>query len=70
MLGLVKALLLNARYFRRIAIALERMEVLYRLELRTQGIFETDPNLKDEVEVSYGSKVTDPDNPEPWDMSR
>jgi hypothetical protein len=70
MFALIKALLLIARYYRRIALSLEHMERLKVLELRANGIYETDPAVSDEVEVSYGVKVTDPDNPHPDDMSR
>lgn len=70
MLALAKAVLLLSRSFRRIALSLERIEALYRLELQSQGIYQTDPGLKDEVEVSYGTRITDPDNPAPWDASR
>jgi hypothetical protein len=51
-----KALFLIARYFRRIAIALEGIHSLYKLELATKGIFQLDPKIKDEVEFMYGPK--------------
>jgi hypothetical protein len=56
MLSLAKALLLIARYFRRITLSLESIERLYRLELQSQGIIETDPDLSDEVEITYGPR--------------
>lgn len=56
MIALAKALLLIARYFRRIAISLEQIKSLYELELKHQGIMHIDPTIDDEVEISYGSK--------------
>lgn len=50
-----KALLLIARYFRRIAIALESIHRLYELELGQQNIIITTPGLRDEVEITYGT---------------
>lgn len=66
--ALIKALFLNARYHRRAAIALEKLERLYRLELEARhGLIEGTPGLKDEVEISYGPKppadpLADPDS--------
>ena len=67
---MVKALLIIARSFRRMAVALEHIESLYRLELNAQGIYETRAGLKDDVEVTYGVRVTDPDNLDDDDISR
>lgn len=54
MWAFAKALLLIARYFRRIAIALERHNDLYRLDLADRGIIELKPGVEDHVEVAYG----------------
>jgi len=58
MWALAKAVLLIARYFRRIAVALEAIQASYSLDLRSRGIFELDPKMRDKVEVSYGPQET------------
>lgn len=59
MLSLAKSLLLIARYFRRIAVSLEKIQALYELDLMERGIRQYDSTITDEVEVSYGSKLPD-----------
>jgi hypothetical protein len=43
----------------RIAVALEGIHSLYRLELASRNIVPTDATLHDEVEVFYGSTEAD-----------
>lgn len=38
----------------RIAIALEELRDLYKLDLATRGIVPITPDIHDEVEISYG----------------
>ncbi len=45
---------LLAKTLVRIAISLEQLSSLYRLDLRSRGVIETDSRIKDEVEVVYG----------------
>lgn len=60
----VKALFLLARYFRRIALALEGLRELYELDLQSRGIVRVRPGVTDEVEVMYGPKHKAPE--EEW----
>lgn len=61
----MRALFLFARSLKRIAVALEALEQLYRLDCQSRGIIQTKPGIKDEVEVSYEAK---PEQPETiWD---
>jgi hypothetical protein len=71
-IALVKALLVIARSFRRIAVSLEHIESMYRLELKLAGIHEVvvKPGAVDDVEILYGVRVTDPDNLADPDLSR
>ncbi len=50
----VRILRLFSKDLTRIAKSLEAIESLYRLELSTRGIIQTNPSLKDELEVQYG----------------
>lgn len=65
MWALAKSVLLFARYFRRIAIALESLDHSYKLDLASRGIHDIkfDPNYKptkdDMTEISYSSKAPD-----------
>ena len=54
MWAFAKAVLLLARYARRIAVSLEQICDLYELELRHHGIVQLKENLQDETEVLYG----------------
>ncbi len=45
---------LLAKTLVRIAVSLEQLSSLYRLDLRSRGVIETDSRIKDEVEVAYG----------------
>ena len=54
MWAIAKSVMLVARYFRRIALALEAIRELYELDLASRGIVRVDPNLRDEVEITYG----------------
>lgn len=62
MLALAKGLLLIARYFRRMAVSLEKIQALYELELRTRDIW-IPTKGQDVCEVSYGIKTTSADDP-------
>jgi hypothetical protein len=50
----IKVLRLFAKSLVRIAVALEELRDLYRLDLATRGIILTNPDVKDEVEIIYG----------------
>jgi hypothetical protein len=56
MWAFAKAVLLLARYARRIAVSLEQIRDLYELELRYQGIVQLKSEVTDEVEVVYGAQ--------------
>ena len=58
MWAFAKTVLLVARYFRRIAVALESLRDLYEMDLASRGIQKTQPGLKDPVEVVYGPVET------------
>ncbi len=50
----IRVLRLFTKSLTRIATSLESLESLYRLELASRGIIQTNPQLKDELEVAYG----------------
>jgi hypothetical protein len=62
MFGLVTSLLRNARYLKRIAISMDSLVRLYKLDLESRGIYDVqvDPNFKpgkdDMTEISYESQ--------------
>jgi hypothetical protein len=51
----IRTLRLFSKTLIRIAVALEGMLTLYRLELASRNIISIDASLRDEVEVYYGS---------------
>jgi hypothetical protein len=51
----IRTLRLFSKTLIRIAVALEGMLTLYRLELASRNIISIDASLRDEVEVFYGS---------------
>lgn len=68
MWAFAKALLLVARYIRRIAVALEGLLELYELDLRSRGIFRVEKNLAPAdraVEISYGARPRVEGEPNP-----
>ncbi len=68
MRAFAKAVLHLARYIRRIALALEGIQELYELDLRSRDIWRLDPRLKREesaVEISYGARVRVEGEPNP-----
>lgn len=54
-----RAIRLFAKSLLRIAIALETLVSLYKLDLASRGITPTTPGIKDEVEVAYGWSPTE-----------
>lgn len=54
MWAFVRVLRLFTKSLTRIAASLEALEALYRLDLASRGIVQTNPSLKDELEVAYG----------------
>ncbi len=50
----IRVLRLFIKSLTRIATSLESLESLYRLDLASRGIIQTNPQLKDELEVAYG----------------
>lgn len=50
----IRVIRLFSKDLSRIASSLEGILELYRLELATRGILQTNPTLKDELEVQYG----------------
>ncbi len=53
MIGLARAVILVARYFRRIAISLEKIHDLYVLDLESRGIRKPIPGVHDIDELVY-----------------
>lgn len=50
----IRTLRLFTKSLTRIAASLESLESLYRLDLASRGVIQTNPALKDELEVQYG----------------
>lgn len=59
MIGLARAVLLVARYFRRIAISLEKIHDLYALDLESRGIRKATAHVKDVDELVYSNAPSD-----------
>jgi hypothetical protein len=49
-----RSIYLFAKSLRRIAVSLEELVSLYRMDLAARGITETNPTVQDRVEVMYG----------------
>lgn len=66
MWAFAKAILLMSRFVRRVAIALEALVRLYKLDLESRGIYDTPPikytsdSPSDMAEISYTVKDSDP----------
>ncbi len=54
MFAAIRLIRLFIKSLSRIATSLESLEALYRLDLASRGIIQTNPTLKDQVEVMYG----------------
>jgi hypothetical protein len=55
----MRTLFLFAKSIKRIAIALENIEKLYRLDCEARGIIVTNPSIRDQTEISYKSLPED-----------
>lgn len=55
----VRALILVARQFGKIAAELRGLRELYELDLNSRGIYRPTPGMRDDVELSY--EVKEPD---------
>jgi hypothetical protein len=49
-----RSIYLFAKSLRRIAVALEELVSLYRMDLASRGLIPLDTTIKDKVEVMYG----------------
>lgn len=50
----IRTIRLFAKSLSRIATSLEQIHALYKLDLASRGIVETNPGMKDVLEVAYG----------------
>lgn len=56
MIGLARAVMLVARYFKRIAISLEAIQELYALDLESRGVRKQVPGVHDPDEFFYSEE--------------
>lgn len=54
MFAAIRLIRLFIKSLSRIAASLESLETLYRLDLSSRGVIQTNPELKDPLEVAYG----------------
>lgn len=66
MWAFAKAVLLLARYVRRVGVELESIRQLYELDLQSRGIVRVDPRLVDQVELCYGPQAVKKGGEEEW----
>lgn len=55
----MRTIFLFAKSLKRIAVALENIEKLYRLDCEARGIIVTNSSIRDATEISYNSKPED-----------
>lgn len=55
----MRTLFLFVKSLKRIAVSLENIEKLYRMDCEARGIIVTNPGLRDATEISYESKPED-----------
>ncbi len=54
-----KTLFVFVKSLKRIAVALENIEKLYRMDCEARGIIVTNPGIRDQTEISYKSVPED-----------